>query len=159
MDDLTKQLATEYDLATLRRDCQDFPRVADREKYREITHRYAKMVKDQTKAYERDYSKRLTMAGRRIAEEKGLNFDKLIKAKDSLSKPQTKLLKRLAHRDIQSDQLRRISVIRNRETQELSDLRDTVRLREAGHETPQQSPKLLTDGRADAERMTLRPKH
>jgi hypothetical protein len=159
MDDLTKKLAAEYDLAMLYRDCEDFSRPTDREKYRKIRRRYAKMVKDQTKAYERDYSKRLTMAGRRIAEEKGLNFDKLIKAKDPLSKRQTKLLKRLAHRDIQSDHLRRVAVIRNRMAQELSDLRDTVRMREAGQETPQQSPKLLTDGRADAERMTLRPKH
>lgn len=158
MDDLTKQLAAEYNLAKLRRDCQDFTRLADREKYREITQRYSKLVKEQVKAYERDYSKRLTMAGRRIAEKEGLNFDKLIKAKDPLSKRQTKTLKKLAHRDVQSDHLRRVATIRHREAQELHDLRDTVRLREAGQHK-QQMPKLITDGRADAKRMTLRPKH
>lgn len=159
MDDLTKQLAAEYDLATLRRDCQDFTRLTDREKYRDIMQRHAKTVKDQVTAYERDYGKRLTMAGRRIAEKEGLNFDKLIKAKDALSRRQTKTLKKLAHREVQADHLRRVSVIRHREAQEVFDLRDTVRLREAGAQKPQHAPKLLTDGRADAERMTLRPKH
>lgn len=158
MDDLTKQLAAEYDLASLRRDCQDFPRLSDREKYREITHRYAKAVKDQVKAYEDDYSKRLTMAGRWIAKKQGLNFDKLVKAKDSLSKRQTKILKRLAHREVQSDHLRRVAVLRHREAQELFDLRDTVQLRATKQQNATDAPRLLTDRREGPARPIQRPK-
>lgn len=158
MDELTKQLAAEYDLAKLRQECQDFKRQADREKYRDITNRYAKLVRKQENAFLHDYSKRLRQAARRIAEERGLNFDKTIKTKDAFSKRQTKALKKLATGDVHNHHLRSVAAIRAREAHELDVLRDTVRLREARENAPQQAPNLLTGGRDDAQRLTHRVK-
>lgn len=158
MDDLTKRLAAEYNLNALREEAEAFRRPVDREKYRMISDRYGQIVREQVRIYERDLDKRLVMAGKQIAKRNGIDFDKLVKAKDFKSRRRIKALKRLANRDVQSDHLRRIAVLRNREAQELHTLVDTVRQREAQTDAPKQPIKLLTDGRDAPDRQVFKPK-
>ena len=158
MDDLTKQLAAEYDLANLRRAAERFSRYQDREKALQINARYTKAEKEQVRAYEHDYERRVDMAARQIAKERGFDLDTLKKARDPQSKRRAYQLRGLGHRDVQNDHLRRIAVLRNREAKELGDLVQTVRLRETTL-TIAEKPKQITDQRQSPDRQVLHMKH
>lgn len=158
MDDLTKQLAVEYDLAGLRRAAERFSRYQDREKALQINARYAKAEKEQVRAYEREYERRVDRAARQIAKERGLDLDILNKARDPQSKRRAHQLRGLGHRDVQNDHLRRIAVLRNREAKELGDLVGTVRLRETALSNAE-TPRQITDQRHSPDRQVLHMKH
>ena len=78
-------MAAEYDLAGLRRAAERFSRYQDREKALQISARYAKAEKEQVRAYEREYERRVDRAARQIAKERGFDFDTLQKARDPQS--------------------------------------------------------------------------
>lgn len=158
MDDLTKQLAAEYDLAGLRRTAEHFSRYQDREKARQINARYTKAKRDQVRAYEREYECRVDQASTHLAKRRGFDLDGLKKATDPQSKRRVHQLRGLGHRDVQNDHLRRIAVLRNREAGELKDLVETVRQRETAL-TYVKQPKRLTDQRNDPARRSFRLDH
>ena len=158
MDRLSDTLSQQYSLVHLRKEAADFTRLADREKVRMIAQRYSRARKQQIKAFEKDYNKRLIQAAKQIAKIRGLDFQILAKSRKPQLIAQRKALKRAATRDVQRDHQRRLGVLSARETEEMQTLVDSVRQRERHSNRAQQSKiKLITDERTSPDRQILRP--
>jgi len=147
--DQLRKMSAAVDVEYWQAEAKNLTRMADWEKLQDINARHGRKVKVQSRKYHQGYEKRLRMACKHIAHQRGEQFSKLQRRKDPRSQQLTKLIQKAAKRDVETDHQRRLDAIHDRHAHELRDLVEAARARDGGPDAPQ---RFLTDQRTAPDR-------